>query len=209
MTAGKFKVRQDKRLYVDFEMTCPDDDVHEPEFESEIIEMGVVELDLKTLELGRRDSYYIRNEYSPVTKRCTDLTGITQTILNKQGRRWSEVCASFAKKYGPGNKAWFAWGSDREAVDRDCLRKNVVSPFSEAFFNSGLDFSQMAGLGRSIGLHDALHMMGEEPVTEHHRAVNDAIEAARIDIFKIRRMRALVDLNYFEESPESFAPKFR
>ncbi|TLX16881.1 3'-5' exonuclease [Rhizobium sp. MHM7A] len=207
MTTGKYKVRQDKRLHVDFELTCPDDDAPlTVPFEPEIIEMGVAELDLQLLEIGRRDSYYIKNEYSPVTKRCTELTGITQKILDKQGRPLSEVFASFSKKYGPGNKAWIAWGSDKEAVDRDCLRKSVRSPFSEAFFNMGLEFSQMTGLGRSIGLHDALRILGEQPITEHHRAVNDAIESARVDIFRIKRMRAVVDLTYFEEPSQSFKP---
>ena len=61
MSSGKYKVRQDKRLHVDFEMTCPDDDAPlDIPFESEIIEMGVVELDLETLELGRRDSITLR-----------------------------------------------------------------------------------------------------------------------------------------------------
>lgn len=207
MTTGKYKVRQDKRLYVDFEMTCPDDDAPlTVPFEPEIIEMGVVELDLQSLELGRRDSYYVKNEYSPVTTRCTELTGITQRILDKQGRPWSEVCASFSKKYGPGNKAWVAWGSDKEAVDRDCLRKNVRSPFSEAFFNMGLEFSQTTGFGRSVGLHDALRILGEQPTTKHHRAVNDAIEAARVDIIRINWMRAAMDLTYFNEPPQSFEP---
>lgn len=207
MSSGKYKVRQDKRLHVDFEMTCPDDDAPlDIPFEPEIIEMGVVELDLETLELGRRDSYYIKNEHSPVTKRCTELTGITQKILDKQGRRFSEVMASFSKKYGPGNKAWAAWGSDKQAVDRDCFRKGVHSPFSEAFFNMGLEFSQMTGIGRSIGLHDALRMLGEEPITEHHRAVNDAIESARVDIIRIKRMRMFVDLTYFDEPSEAFKP---
>jgi inhibitor of KinA sporulation pathway (predicted exonuclease) len=204
MTTGKYKVRQDKRLHIDFELTCPDDDVPlDVPFEPEIIEMGVVELDVQLLELGRRDSYYIKNEYSPVTKRCTELTGITQKTLDKQGRRLSEVFASFSKKYGPGNKAWVAWGSDKEAVDRDCVRKGVRSPFSEAFFNLGLEFSQMTGIGRSIGLHDALRMLGEEPITEHHRAVNDAIESARVDIFRIKRMRMFVDLTYFDGPSET------
>lgn len=207
MSSGKYKVRHDKRLHLDFEMTCPDDDVPLPApFDPEIIEMGVVELDLQSLEIGRRDSYFIKNEFSPITKRCTELTGITQKILDKQGRRLSEVFASFSKKYGPGNKAWVSWGSDKAAVDRDCLRKGVRSPFSEAFFNMGLEFSHTAGLGRSIGLHDALRMMGEHPVTEHHRAVNDAIESARLDILRMKRMRAFVDLTYFEEPSESIKP---
>jgi inhibitor of KinA sporulation pathway (predicted exonuclease) len=207
MTSGKYKVRQDKRLHVDFELTCPDDDAPaDIPFVSEIIEMGVVELDLKSLELGRRDSYYIKNEYSPVTKRCTELTGITQKILDKQGRRLPEVWASFSKKYGPANKACFAWGSDKEAVDRDSLRKGVPSPFSAAFFDFGLEFSQTMGLGRSIGLHDALRLLGEEPITEHHRAVNDAIESARIDIFRIKRIRATIDFTYFDQPSEGMKP---
>jgi inhibitor of KinA sporulation pathway (predicted exonuclease) len=64
----------------------------------------------------------------------------------------------------------------------------------------------MTGIGRSIGLHDAVRMLGEQPITEHHRAVNDAIESARVDIFRIKRMRMFVDLTYFDEPSESLTP---
>lgn len=203
MAIGKYKVRRDRRLYVDFELTCSNDPPSEP-VRPEIIEIGIAELDLASLQIVRSESYYVKNIFSPVTEKCTQLTGITQKILDKQGRPLAEVCGTVMKKFGSGNKAWASWGSDKEAIDRDCTDKGIVSPFSEAFFNIGLDYSQMTGLDRSVGLHDALHMLGDQAVTEHHRAVNDAIEAARVDIIRMRLQRAAVDLAYFDTSA---APK--
>ncbi len=167
-----------------------------PGEKSEIIEIGIAEVDTEKLTIIRSASFFVKNTLSTVSDYCTNLTGITQTMLNKQGRPLNEVCATLEKKFGTRNKAVVAWGSDEEAMERDCVAKGIgLSPFSRAFFNLGLEFSMMAGLDRSIGLEDALIYLGEEILPGHHRAEPDAVATARIDIALMRQVRQALTLD--------------
>jgi inhibitor of KinA sporulation pathway (predicted exonuclease) len=99
-----FDVRNDQMLFVDGEFTCFDGPPPPGEI-PEMIEMGVANLDLRTLTIDRYDSYLIKNTLSSISPKCTELTGITQEKLDKEGRHFGEVMQSFRKKYGPANKA--------------------------------------------------------------------------------------------------------
>lgn len=197
----KFKVRQDRKLYVDWEMTCWENDPPSGEV-PEIIEIGIAEVDVEKLVIVQSASYLVKNTLSTVSDYCTSLTGITQTMINKQGRPLSEVCHTLEKKFGTRNKAVCAWGSDEEAIERDCIAKNIQEPpFSRAFFNIGLEFSLAAGLNKSIGLEDALIMLGEEIEPGHHRAGPDALAAAKIDIVTMKHARQSMSFEQRFKSP--------
>lgn len=189
---GKFKVRKDKILFVDFELTCWD---HEPpQGESmEIIEIGLVELDVSQFECTRKASFLVRPEHSTVSSYCTELTGISQRMVTKQGRPLAEVSASLRKNWGTANKAWMAWGDDKEAIIRDCAIKNIQNPFSEAFHNFGQQFTFMMGQTKAIGLTKAFELLGETRDGVQHRAEADAYAAALIWLHMAKSMRPQLD----------------
>ncbi|MCS4089857.1 3'-5' exonuclease [Rhizobium sp. BK176] len=178
MTA-KYKVRLDRVLSVDFEMTCWEGEPPPGQF-PEIIQIGITEIDNESMTRLRSESWYVRNQYSEVSPYCTALTGITPAILRRRGITLAEAGRIIAKKYGSKNKGWLAWGSDKAAIDRDCASKNVEAFFSNAFFNVGLLYSMVASDGRSIGLDEAAERFGISFEGRPHDAGADADVLAEV-----------------------------
>lgn len=179
MTIAKYKVRLDRVLSVDFEMTCWDGEPP-PGQVSEIIQIGITEIDNETMTRVRSESWYVRNELSEVSPYCTALTGITPAILRKRGIPLGEAGRIIAKKYGSRNKGWLAWGSDKSAIDRDCHVKGVEPFLSNAFFNVGLLYSMVASEGRSVGLDEAAARFGISFEGRPHDAGADADVLAEV-----------------------------
>lgn len=186
---GKFNVRKDRVLIVDFEMTCWED-VPPPGQKPEIIEIGLSEVDVEALQIKKTGSYFVKPEYSTVSDYCAALTGITQKQLDKQGRKLNEVANTLRKNWGSASKAWMAWGNDRESIMIDCLSKGIENPFSEAYHNIGQQFSMIAGSTSAIGLTKAFEIMGIERIGAAHTAAGDAEDTARLWINFTQRMRS-------------------
>lgn len=191
MAAPKYVVRKDKILFVDNEETCWDD-MAPPGERAEVIEIGVAELSVESLQVTRAKSFLIRPQYSSVSEYCTELTGHTEESLRRHGRPMSEVLRTIEKEFGPGSKAWFAWGRDRQSIDRDAALKGTLSPFSAAYFDLGLYFSLSLGIGRSVGLTEAMEMYGIERLGRVHSGVDDAVQTARLWAAQAARARDLL-----------------
>lgn len=170
---AKYRVRLDKVLSVDFEMTCWEG-APPPGQVSEIIQIGISEIDNETMTRLRSESWYVRNELSEVSDYCTALTGITPAILRRRGLSLADAGRLIAKKYGSRNKGWLAWGSDKAAIDRDCTVKGVEPIFSNSFFNVGLLYSMVVSEGRSVGLDEAAMRFGISFEGRPHDAGADA-----------------------------------
>lgn len=190
MSYGKYEVRSDHILFVDFELTCWDG-LPPPGERPEIIEVGIVNFNVRKQVADKSDSFLVRNTLSSISEKCTSLTGITQEKLNKHGRPLFEVCQTIKKKYGTQNKAWAAWGKDEEAILRDCAEKKVEMPFSAVFYDVGRLHTLMDGAGKAIGLKAAVQSFGLEPFGTHHSAKDDAIELARYFMALTSAMRGL------------------
>ena len=185
---GKFNVRKDRVLVVDFEMTCWEG-LPPPEQEAEIIEIGLSEVNVETLEILKTGSYFVKPEYSTVSDYCTSLTGITQKQVERQGRKLAEVSLTLRKNWGSASKAWMAWGNDRESIMIDSARKGVENPFSEAYHNIGQQFGMIAGSSSAIGLNKAFSILGLERTGKAHTAAGDAEDTARLWINFTQRIR--------------------
>lgn len=185
---GKFKVRKDRILVVDFELTCWDNSPPEGEI-SEIIEIGLSEVDIETLTIKKTDSYLVLPEYSSISEYCSNLTGITPQRMRKQGRALRDVANTLKKNWGSASKAWMAWGNDREAIMLDCMRKKIENPFSEAYHNIGQQFSMTVGSTNSIGLNKAFEIMDIQRTGIAHTAGGDAEDTAILWINWTQRMR--------------------
>jgi inhibitor of KinA sporulation pathway (predicted exonuclease) len=179
MNTAKYKVRLDRVLSVDFEMTCWDGEPPLGQV-SEIIQIGIAEIDNESMTRVRSESWYIRNEMSDVSPYCTQLTGITPAILRKRGIQLGEAGRIISKKFGSRNKGWLAWGSDKSAIDKDCKTKGVEPFLSNAFFNVGLLYSMVASESRSVGLDDAAARFGISFEGRPHDAGTDADVLAEV-----------------------------
>ena len=90
-----------KLVCLDLEMTCWDDG-REPRT-GEIIEIGLAKVNLNTQEIEKSSSYIVKPEHDEISEFCTQLTGHTQRIIDRQGRPLKDVLETVVKNYGGTN----------------------------------------------------------------------------------------------------------
>jgi DNA polymerase III epsilon subunit-like protein len=95
-------------VVIDLEATCPPEDVGDNRVErSNIIEIGAVRLDRRSLAVVDEFSELVRPHEYPVHPFITGLTAITpEMVADKDG--FAAVGARFLKWYGPRNRAMLA-----------------------------------------------------------------------------------------------------
>lgn len=161
----------------DLEMCCWDDG-RSP---GEIIEIGVAEFNIVTREITRRSQYYITNEVDDISEYCTKLTGITQTLIDKQGRPLETAVQSMVDRYGGYGKVYCAWGRDDQVLFYQLAKKNVKPPFREFINLSTLyKIHQRTKDGKRFGLKKALAQQKLTFEGTQHSAYDDAYNAARL-----------------------------
>jgi inhibitor of KinA sporulation pathway (predicted exonuclease) len=180
--------RTDRLLVVDLEMTCWDG-AAPPGEQPDIIEIGIAEVDNERLEIARSGRYLVRPVRSAVSAFCTELTGITAAELKRDGRPFPEVRNRIVADWAPRHKTWTAWGKDHKAMAEAAAHHGVASPFSESHIDLGHLFDLLTGASQRIGLRAAMESLGIPPEGERHRAVGDALDAARVYLALARRMR--------------------
>ena len=93
----------------------------------EIIEIGVVEMDLQTLEITRESAYFVRPRCWEISDRCTQLTGITTDDI-KGARSFPEVIAAMTQEFSPARTLCCAWGNDAGLVATACQQHGLKTP---------------------------------------------------------------------------------
>ena len=161
----------------DLEMCCWDDG-REPRT-GEIIEIGVASIDLVSKKIIDRSQYYVLPEKDDVSEFCTNLTGITQAKLNKQGRPIEDVLTSMNAKYGY-HSIYAAWGKDDVVLRKECLAKGLGMPFYEYFNLKSLYMINRRIKKGKIGMRKAMEINGLEFEGKQHSGADDAFNLARL-----------------------------
>lgn len=183
--------RLDKRLLViDVESTCWDPPHSKPGGEvSEIIEVGVAEIDLKELRIVHNEGLLVRPTHSKVSPFCTKLTTLTQEQVDK-GLSYKDVCNQLVKVYLSPDRTWASWGDyDRKQFQKDSELKGVRYPFGPRHINVKNLFSVLYGLDRELGLDAALEHLGMKLEGTHHRGVDDSRNIAKVFLHLIKHAR--------------------
>lgn len=168
-------IRLEKLLICDEEFSCQQDPFWTKE-NGELIEIAIVPLDLKTLEI-RHDlawSSLVKPTRTEVNEYCTNLTGITAEMVRKEGKPFSEVCNSIENQFGHGS-AWLTWGeSDRDVLLRASEYAGVRYPMAKTHINGKHLYSVLRGRRRELGFKKALQAEGIQFEGTPHRAMSDA-----------------------------------
>jgi DNA polymerase III epsilon subunit-like protein len=184
-------------VVIDLEATCPAEDVGDNLVErSNIIEIGAVRLDRRSLEIKSEFSELVYPVDYPVPPFITELTGITPEMLaGRDG--FGAVGRRFLEWYGPRNKAVLAaFGAyyDVPLLRRECQVHGI--DYSAHIAGGALDVRAVATAWlaerefRTSGLQlkDVLAKMGANTALTLHRAVDDARAAAAIlQVFHLGR----------------------
>ncbi len=182
--------RLDRILVVDVESTCWDGPPP-PGEESEIIEIGICQVDLIALEPVEKRALFIKPVHSRVSDFCTRLTTLTDDHLEGAGNL-AQACRVLKTEYDAKNRLWASWGDyDRRQFRRVCEMQSVGYPFGRSHLNIKSLFAAAAGCPQEIGLDAAFSRLGWTMEGTHHRGDDDAWNISRIlcHLLKLQRER--------------------
>lgn len=169
-------------VIIDVEATCVEP--KDPNFKNEIIEIGAVKFNLKTLEIVDEFQCFIKPIINPILSDfCKELTTIKQSDVNPAHSFETEY-NRFVKWYGSEKGNLFcSWGYyDKMSFERDCKLHNLEYKLGNNHWNIKRFYEEITGVaGKSgVGLHKAVKQCGLEFEGVQHRAKVDAINIARV-----------------------------
>lgn len=171
---------------VDVEATCWEGRPP-PHAVNEIIEIGLVVVDLATRQRIARHRILVRPERSVVSPFCTKLTGITQAEADS-GVSFAEACGILAAEHAAGERVWASWGAyDRSQFQRQCAETVTDYPFGPWHINAKETFATALDLPKQVGMARALHIVGLPLEGRHHRGEDDAWNIAALILHLVER----------------------
>ncbi len=169
-----------KIIIIDLEATCwngkiPDGQVNE------IIEIGICILDTETGNITQNEGILIKPERSKVSEFCTELTTITQELLDMEGISFAEALTKLRVEYDPKQYTWASYGQyDLNMLKRQCKLRNMEYPMGTNHINVKTTFTEVKGLRKKVGMNGALQILNIPLEGTHHRGIDDAKNIAKI-----------------------------
>jgi inhibitor of KinA sporulation pathway (predicted exonuclease) len=184
------RIKLDKVVVIDVESTCWEKNEERPRGAmSEIIEVGVCLLDVRTLERSDKASIIVRPLSSKVSPYCTELTGHTQAAVDA-GISFPEAMNVLTNKYQIDRRGWASYGDyDRQMFMRDSQACGITYPFSLRHRNVKNQVSTDLGWEKEVGMDEALKRLGMSLDGRHHNGADDAMNIAKILAELMRRTR--------------------
>lgn len=180
--------RLDYALVVDIESTCWEHGPPRGQM-SEIIEIGVCLVDLRSLERRERRCLMVKPMRSDISPFCTQLTGITPAMVT-QAAPLADAIQILRDEYHSAERLFASWGDyDRAQFERNCRSYDLPYPFGPTHLNVKNLYSTVFGLPREWGLDDACARLGMTLEGTHHRGVDDAWNAAQVLCLLLKRIR--------------------
>ncbi len=167
-------------LVIDLEATC--DEVM-TNWDMEVIEIGAcwLEPDGST---PHRFQTFVRPVTNPhLTGFCSDLTGIHQSDVDTAPSfaYAASLLREFVTAYQQPNSFWISWGAwDKRQLAHDCEFHGLGDPIALPHVNAKRWFSKARGGIKDVGLRKACELAGVEFEGAHHRALDDALNAANL-----------------------------
>lgn len=180
------RLKTDNIIIFDLEMCCWDDGRERNT--GEIIEIGLCQINTKNLEINKVAQYYVRPESDEVSQFCTDLTGITPKIVQRQGRPLNEVLATIKKNFGSSGKVFMAWGQDDKILLDEINEKGIEFEMGD-YVNAAALIRILTGKDRNSQIQ-AMAEFGLEFEGSQHSGVDDAKNLARLIIEVMKSVRS-------------------
>jgi inhibitor of KinA sporulation pathway (predicted exonuclease) len=147
---------------------------------SEIVEIGLVVVDLAAGPRVGRHRILVRPERSSVSAFCTGLTGLTQAEVDA-GVSFATACELLAAEHQSRSRPWASWGDyDRRQFARQCQDSGTGYPFGKCHVNAKAVFARAHGLRTRPGMGAALRIAGLALEGRHHCGADDAWNIAAL-----------------------------
>lgn len=174
----------------DMEMCCWDDRPERPV--GEIIEIGLCEVDLIDMRVTRRAQYIVKPDHDKISDFCTQLTGHTQKVIDRQGRPLADVLETMKRNFGSTSKIYASWGRDDLYLFDECRQKGIDLPFKE-HKNVSTDFRIKTRVrNKRFGMLKAMEMLNMDFEGRHHSGFDDAYNLARL-FMKIEQPLTIIE----------------
>ena len=172
--------RLDKIVVVDIEATCWDGE-QPKDMVSDIIEIGICLLDVNTGEITDNKGILVKPERSFVSPFCTELTTLTQEMIDAEGIPFRSALKMLKDEYDAQSRAWASFGAyDLKQFQRQCADLKVGYPFGPSHINVKTLFALKKQLHHEVGMDGALKLLDIPLEGTHHRGVDDAKNIAKI-----------------------------
>ena len=163
----------DKILVIDLEATCWQGDTP-PGEESEIIEIGLCELDVATSEREEPRAILLQPQRSTLSPFCIQLTTLTPEMLS-DGLTFTAACKLLENDYQSKNRTWASYGDyDRLQFQAQCEAWGVPYPFGRSHINVKNLLALRLGLKREVDLQRGMGLLRLPFEGTIHRGVDDA-----------------------------------
>lgn len=170
----------DKIIIIDLEASCWQGSVPQGQ-ENEIIEIGLAVLDTVSGEISQNQGILVQPQRSTISPFCTELTTITQELLDDKGISFEEAIEKLVDEYRPDEYTWASYGQyDLNMLKRQCKSFGITYPMGQQHINVKTTFAEVYGLEKPTGMNDALHILNIPLEGTHHRGVDDAKNIAKI-----------------------------
>lgn len=167
-------------LVIDLEATCADDTSIPPE-RMEALEVGAVWVAPNGQILDRFHSFCRAQQ--PLTVFCKRLLPHIDQVTIDSAPTWPTVAArlaEFAQRHQQPGSWWGSWGAfDHNQIGRESARHGVADPLPLPHQNLKKAFAKARKI-KQVGMATALRIAGLMPEGEHHRALDDALNIARL-----------------------------
>ncbi len=165
----------------------------------EIIEIGIVQIDVRSLDILNKKSYLVVPVDYGISDFCTNLTGITSEMIMKDGNTLKFAINEMVQEFDTQRYQFTSWGDfDRIQFQKECSRKGINYPFNETHTNlkyslAVLTRQHQKGVSKMLKF---LHMNFEG---NPHRGIDDAINIAKmyIEIHKQLSLQNLIDSGHW------------
>lgn len=164
---------------------------------SEIIEIGIVQVDIRKLEVVKKKSYLIKPvNYPKLTKYCTDLTGITDEMLDEKGTSLEYAITRMTNEFSTLKYEWASWGDwDRSQLIRQCSELNIRYPFHKTHSNLKYWLAKMVGSKQQRNVEGMLSFFHMNFEGNEHRGMDDAYNVALMYIKLMDYIRNNINSN--------------
>lgn len=172
-------------------------------YSTEIIQIGAVLLDEKFEQIDTFNQY-VHPVHGCLDYNITNLTGITNADI-KNAPVLKDALFHMLEWIGDREYLVYAWSdTDYKQLAKEILAKSIEDASVDSFMNEErwidyqVVFGERFGYDRSIGLNEALLLLGIEAEGRLHDGCDDAINTAKI----IRKMELEDDLKLIVEEQE-------
>lgn len=173
-------MRYDHLIICDLEATCWPTKEESARNTSEIIEIGVVLLNLRTRQIEKSQGIIVKPVQSKVSEFCTQLTTLTQEQCDA-GIEYDKAYDILIDEYDSLNTPWISYGDyDRTMFERQSARWSVPTPMSKSHVNIKLLYTLMSKEHKALGMDRALKALNIPLVGTHHRGIDDALNITKI-----------------------------